>query len=152
MGAVPVTDAHPTTVLSQPTTASVPTPIITADPRGSTVTTEADRSPNSNSVLAVNAATLFQQQAGATGMVHEHSISRHVSEKTKCDVWANVFVGMSSLLPETGSAQLALNILETEGEPVLRISSTPKPKCSGSRSNTKGSFFNYIDLSDCAAV
>ncbi|ESO93697.1 hypothetical protein LOTGIDRAFT_153152 [Lottia gigantea] len=88
-----------------------------------------------NPVLAVNAAELFSSQSQTSGISNSYaqpkglSISRHVSDLLKADIWADKFVNFALLLTGSFATQLALNITETEDdEPTLRISSAPKSK------------------------
>ncbi|XP_050390000.1 uncharacterized protein LOC126808959 isoform X2 [Patella vulgata] len=131
----PATTCTSTQGSSSSTTASTSTP----EPSTSTSINEPSAVSTDPNIFSVNAAQLFQcpvpqPQLLDTVPQHPHmqgtgmSVSRHLSDKLRQDIWADRFVDFALLLPGPVQTQFALNISEFNEEPVLKISSAPKSK------------------------
>ncbi|ESO93695.1 hypothetical protein LOTGIDRAFT_153150 [Lottia gigantea] len=94
-----------------------------------------------DSVFSVNASSLFGvqgtsssqtvQDTSSSQTVHlsnSVSLSRHLPEKIKQEIWQDKFVEFSALLPGSAPAQLSLNFSESDENPVLKITSSQKSK------------------------
>ncbi|ESO89929.1 hypothetical protein LOTGIDRAFT_164626 [Lottia gigantea] len=105
-----------------------------SDSPSETTTVKETATVPDKSVFSVNATALFKpqdntstsQSIGSASI--SMSLSRHVSEKLKQDIWINKYVDLSALLPGAVPTQLSLNISEADTDPVLKLTSTSKPR------------------------